>query len=185
MEQIISHWWSALDFCSDQPCCKLLRFLLEDRLLPHGGTVPDEVCEVAPVLWIYVSHVPLEVLSTDLHLPLQTGLIAGILRPRGRELYVETVCGWGAQGKRGYMCSAMEMGDLLITDLYLYFSSVITLQYILDFLVFMVSFIKFDTSASLLLLKWKCCFQYVSLPCLVFHFSCCYFLSQWHSLVLF
>lgn len=53
----------------------------------------DEVCEVTPVLWIYVSHVPLEVLSTDLHLPLQTGLIADSPRPGGSGLYVETVGG--------------------------------------------------------------------------------------------
>lgn len=55
--------------------------------------VPDEVCEVTPVLWIYVSHVPLEVFTTDLHLPLQTGLIAGFPGPGGSGLYVETVGG--------------------------------------------------------------------------------------------
>ena len=41
--------------------------------------VPDEVREVTPVLWIYESHVPLEALPADLHLPLQTGLVAGLL----------------------------------------------------------------------------------------------------------
>ena len=52
--------------------------------------VPDKVCEVTPVLRIYVTHVPLEGLSTDFHIPLQSGLIAGF--PRSwRGLYVETV----------------------------------------------------------------------------------------------
>ncbi len=60
---------------------------------PLHMVVPDEVCEVTPVLWVYVTHVPLEVLSTDLHLPLQTGLIAGFPRPGGGGLYVETVSG--------------------------------------------------------------------------------------------
>lgn len=53
----------------------------------------DEVCEVTPVMWLYVTHLPLEVLSTDLHLPLQTGLIAGFPRPGGSGLYVDTVSG--------------------------------------------------------------------------------------------
>lgn len=53
----------------------------------------DEVCEVTPVLLIYVTHVPLEVLSTDLYLPMQTRLIAGFLRLGGSGLYVETVGG--------------------------------------------------------------------------------------------
>lgn len=51
----------------------------------------DEVCEVTPVLWIYVSHVLLESLSTDLHLPLQTGLVADFPHPRGSGLCAETV----------------------------------------------------------------------------------------------
>lgn len=55
--------------------------------------VPDEMCEVTPILWIYVTHVPLEVLPADLQLPLQTGLIAGFPWLGGSGLYVETVSG--------------------------------------------------------------------------------------------
>lgn len=58
--------------------------------------IPYEVCEVAPVLWVYVNHVPLEVLAADLYLPLQNGFIAGILlgpRRSGLCLCVEAVSG--------------------------------------------------------------------------------------------
>lgn len=63
------------------------------RAVGEEVVLTDEVCEVTPVLWIYVTHVPLEFLSTDLHLPMQTGLIAGFPRPGGRGLYVEAVSG--------------------------------------------------------------------------------------------
>lgn len=53
----------------------------------------DEVCEVAPVLGIYVSHVLLKVLSTDFHLPLQAGLIADFPHS-GSGLCAETVRSW-------------------------------------------------------------------------------------------
>lgn len=53
----------------------------------------DKVCEVTPILWLYESHVPLELLSTDFHLPLQTGLIADFSRPGGSVLCGETVGG--------------------------------------------------------------------------------------------
>lgn len=53
----------------------------------------DEVCEVAPVLRIYVSHVLFEGLPADLHLPLQTGLVAGLAGSRGSGLHVEAVGG--------------------------------------------------------------------------------------------
>lgn len=55
--------------------------------------IPDEVCEVTPVLWIYVTHVPLEDLSANLHLPAQTGLVAGFFRPGGGGLDVQAVGG--------------------------------------------------------------------------------------------
>lgn len=53
--------------------------------------VPDEVRDVTPVLWIYVSHVPLEVLPTDLYLPLEAGLVAGFPRP-GHSGLCDAVC---------------------------------------------------------------------------------------------
>lgn len=53
----------------------------------------DEMCEVTPVLLVYVSHLPLEVLSTHLHLPLQTGLIADLLWLGRSWLYIEAVSG--------------------------------------------------------------------------------------------
>lgn len=55
--------------------------------------LPDEMCEVTPVLWIYESHVLLEDFTTKLHLRLQAGLVAGCLGPGGSGLCVETVGG--------------------------------------------------------------------------------------------
>lgn len=56
--------------------------------------VPDEVGEVAPELRVDVVHVLLEVLSADLHLPLQTGLVARPPGPHGRGLHQEALVGW-------------------------------------------------------------------------------------------
>lgn len=57
--------------------------------------VPDEVCEVAPVVWVYVLHVPLEVLPAHLHLPLQARLVAELPGPRCGGLHAECVGSWG------------------------------------------------------------------------------------------
>lgn len=56
-----------------------------------GMALPDEMCEVTPVLWLYVSHVLFEAFPTDLNLPLQTGLVADSPRQGGSGLYVQTV----------------------------------------------------------------------------------------------
>lgn len=57
--------------------------------------VPHEVCEVAPVVRVYVLHVPLEVLPAHLHLPLQARLVAELPSPRCGGLHAERVGSWG------------------------------------------------------------------------------------------
>lgn len=53
----------------------------------------NEVCEITPVPWIYLTHVPLEVVSAVLQLPLQAGFIADCPHPGGGGLYAEAVGG--------------------------------------------------------------------------------------------
>lgn len=54
-------------------------------------SIPDEGREVAPVLRVYVLHVPLELLAAHLHLPLQPRLIAEFQVPGGGGLHAERV----------------------------------------------------------------------------------------------
>lgn len=54
-------------------------------------SIPDEGREVAPVLRVYVLHVPLELLAAHLHLPLQPRLIAEFQGPGGGGLHAERV----------------------------------------------------------------------------------------------